>query len=469
MILRVVEFRLTRFRQHNHENNRLSAGKLAIWLAINAAMTLGTLLILPILIPYIAATKRHRRTFLRRLGWRFNRQHKRCIEAKQYRLWVHALSVGEVLSAKTLVDRLSDSHPHIQIIFTASTLTGFQIAERIFAERDIELAYFPYDWIVSIRTAAATINPHAVVIIETDIWPNFLIEMYRRRTPVYLVNMRMSDSAFRAYRRIKWAASRLFGAFDTICAQTEQDAMRLCRIGVDPKRITVTGNIKFDDVDRDNSDHTVGNWHLLIQAVQERQVIVAGSTHDGEEEALFDALRHIDDYMEVPLLIVAPRDPNRSAHVQELCKKEGRRCCRLSDLIDGKQNQLQHVIIADYIGVLKPLYGLADIAFVGGSLVSEGGHNPLEPAAWGIPVLFGPDMRDFHEIANWLLEAGGARQVAARNSLGPLLLELLNDPALAKTIGGRARSVFTSNKGAVAKTLRCLNLVSSRDIAEPHI
>jgi 3-deoxy-D-manno-octulosonic-acid transferase len=360
-----------------------------------------------------------------------------------------------------------DTYPHIQLIFTASTLTGFQTAERIFAKRDIDLAYFPYDWIVSIRAVAAKINPHAVIIIETDIWPNFLIEMHRRCIPVYLVNMRLSDRAFRTYRHIKSMAGRLFGTFDTICAQTEQDAMRLCRLGVDPKRVVVTGNIKFDDVDQQNSDDIPDNWRLLKQAARQRQVVVAGSTHNGEEAALIDALRSVEDKMEPPLLIIAPRDPDRSKQVLALCKRDGRRCCRLSDLLDGQQNQQPHVIVADFLGALKQLYGLADIAFVGGSLVSEGGHNPLEPAAWGKPVLFGPDMRDFHEIACWLIEAGGARQVAGKDRLGPLMFELLSSPALAKTIGGCARTVFLSNKGAVTKTLSCLD-PSLRDFVEPH-
>jgi 3-deoxy-D-manno-octulosonic-acid transferase len=273
--------------------------------------------------------------------------------------------------------------------------------------------------------------------------------------------MRLSDSAFRIFVRIKWVARLLLGAFEMICVQTRQDLTRLERIGVESRRVVVTGSIKFDDEGHSESDRIIDHWPELLAAVGRRQVIVAGSTHEGEETRLLAAVEVIEEQCKPPLLILVPRNPERSGHVLDLCDEAGRNCCLLSRLLEESDLRRPEVIVVDFIGALKRLYALADIAFVGGSLSSEGGHNPLEPAAFAKPVLFGPDMRDFHHIAEMLKRAGGARQLAQQEPLGPLLLELLNDPASARRMGQRARGVFLSNKGAVQRTLTCLNLEQS--------
>jgi 3-deoxy-D-manno-octulosonic-acid transferase len=282
--------------------------------------------------------------------------------------------------------------------------------------------------------------------------------MHQRGVPVYLVNMRLSDRAFRVFVRIKWVARRLLGAFEMICVQTRRDRMRLGRIGVESRRVAVTGNIKFDDEGHSGSDTTIGHWPELVAAVDHRQVIVAGSTHEGEETQLLAAVKVIEAQQTPPLLILVPRNPDRSRHVLDVCDEAGRSCCLLSHLLEGRGLRRPDVVVVDFIGALKRLYALADVAFVGGSLSPDGGHNPLEPAAFAKPVLFGPDMRDFHHIAEMLTRAGGARQITPHEPLGKLLLELLTDPASARRMGQRARGVFLSNKGAVQRTLACLNL-----------
>ena len=441
---------------------------MAVWLLFNAVVTIGAVVLAPVWIFWVMATPRHRQTLLKRLGFSF----KRCSPHRNgtggFRLWIHALSVGEVHASHALVNGLLSAFPDIDLTFTASTLTGFQTAERLFGNRCIDLAYYPLDWIVSIQMVANRIDPDAVILIETDIWPNFLTAMHRRGVPVYLVNMRLSDSAFRIFVRIKGVARRLLGAFEVICVQTRQDLMRLGRVGVESRRVVVTGNIKFDDEGHSESDKTIGHWPELLAAVDHRQVIVAGSTHEGEETQLLTAVKIIEEQREPPLLILVPRNPDRSRRVLDVCDEAGRSSCLLSQLLEGRGLRRPEVVVVDFIGALKRLYALADIAFVGGSLCPEGGHNPLEPAAFAKPVLFGPDMRDFHHIAEMLKRAGGARQIAPQEPLGPLLLELLSDSASAGRMGQRARGVFLSNKGAVQRTLACLNLEREHKNRERH-
>ncbi len=441
---------------------------MAVWLLYNAVMTIGAVVLAPIWIFRVMATPRHRRILLMRLGFVSGRPRLRRSDSNRYRLWIHALSVGEVHASQALVNGLLDAYPEIDLTFTASTLTGFQTAERTFSHRQIDLAYYPLDWIVSIQMVARRIDPDAVILIETDIWPNFLTAMHRRGVPVYLVNMRLSDNAFRTFLRFKWAARLMLDAFETICVQTLQDQTRLGLIGVESSRVVVTGNIKFDDKGHSGSGQTIDHWPELLAAVDHRQVIVAGSTHEGEETQLLAAVKVIEEQCEPPLLVLVPRHPDRSRRVLNLCDEAGRSCSLLSHMLEGRGLGRPDVVVVDFIGALKRLYDLADIAFVGGSLIREGGHNPLEPAAFAKPVIFGPDMRDFHHIAELLKRAGGARQLAEQEPLGPLLLELLSDTESSTRMGRRAQGVFISNKGAVQRTLNCLNLGRPHDGRERH-
>jgi 3-deoxy-D-manno-octulosonic-acid transferase len=453
---------------HKAIHGGLSTGKMAVWILYNAVITIGAVVLAPIWIFRVMATPRHRQTLLKRLGFSFRRSPPRHNGSSGFRLWVHALSVGEVHASQALVDGLLNTYPDIDLTFTASTLTGFQTAERIFGNRSIDLAYYPLDWIVSIQMVANRIEPDAVLLIETDIWPNFLTAMHQRGVPVYLVNMRLSDRAFRIFGRIKWVARLLLDAFEMICVQTRQDLTRLERVGVESRRLAVTGNIKFDDEGHSESRRTIDHWPELLAAVDHRQVIVAGSTHEGEETQLLAAVNAIEEHHKPPLLILVPRNPDRSGHLLDVCDKAGRSCCLLSRLLEGRGLRRPEVVVVDFIGALKRLYTLADIAFVGGSLSPEGGHNPLEPAAFAKPVLFGPDMRDFHHIAELLKHAGGARQIAQQEPLGPILVELLSDPASARRMGQRAQEVFLSNKGAVRRTLDRLNLGQPGENRERH-
>jgi 3-deoxy-D-manno-octulosonic-acid transferase len=270
----------------------------------------------------------------------------------------------------------------------------------------------------------------------------------------------MSDGAWKSYRHFKRLAGKLFGAFNMICVQTPHDARRLMALGIAKERLCVTGNIKFDGVAKAGDGHAAAYWRKKLHLASTRRIVVAGSTHDGEEQYLLDAFSSIKQEDRTVCLIIAPRDPNRAQNVRTLSENKGLTAQRLSELLGGTLNHGPDVIVVDFIGALKELYSLSDVSFVGGSLVKEGGHNPLEPAIFGSPIIFGPDMRDFRQIADWLLHAGGARQVSDLKVLTQVLSQLLNDAQLAASMGERARQVVLLHQGAVGRTLNSLELMS---------
>jgi len=433
-------------------------GIMMLLILYNTLLSLGLLLALPVVLPLVISRHKRRSTVRQRLGcWRYPWQswHQ---DKSWVKIWVHALSVGEVTAAQPLVEMVKDRHPELKIVFTVSTLTGYQTASRLFSDSQIDLAYFPYDLIWPVRTIADRIDARAVILVETDIWPNFLAEMKRRNVPVYLVNLRLSDGAWKSYRRLKWLAGKLFGAFDMICVQSPHDARRLIGLGIGKERLCVTGNIKFDGVAGATDSHAAAHWRKKLQLASTQRIVVAGSTHDGEELFLLDALLSIKQEDRSVCLIIAPRDPNRAQEILTLSEIQGLTGNLLSELLGGTLNPCPDVIVVDFIGVLKELYSLSDVSFVGGSLVKEGGHNPLEPAIFGRPIVFGPDMRDFRQIAAWLLHADGARQVCDQKELTTVLSQLLNDAQQAASMGERARQVVLLHQGAVTRTLNCLGL-----------
>lgn len=377
---------------------------------------------------------------------------------KMRRIWVHALSVGEVLAAQPLVNKLSRLNSDTQVLLTTSTLTGFQTAHRIFTHHGVDLAYFPYDTIWSVRSVANTVNPTHVIITETDIWPTFLWEMKRRNVPVYLVNLRISQRTERGYNRFKGVVRRVYAGFDQVCVQTRKEMAILTALGVSPECICITGNLKFDGAHISNSLDCEADWRNRLHLTKGHRVIVAGSTHEGEEAIVFKALRPLLSKHSDVSLVVAPRDPGRGRAVLFQSRQYGLDARLLSHRMKGGGKACPQVLVVDQLGVLKALYCLAAVAFVGGSMVPSGGHNPLEPAHWAKPILFGKDMRDFDVIAGYLLSGGAALQIDDTEHLRSVVETLLNDPQLAAVMGKSALKVFRSHQGAVDRTLSCLNL-----------
>lgn len=366
--------------------------------------------------------------------------------------WVHALSVGETLSALPLVAALRRRWPRRGILFSTTTLTGQRIAQQRLAALVDGLFFFPYDFPAVVRARLRQVRPAAVVLVETDLWPNFLARAAASEIPVALVNARMSRGSFGGYRRARALTRPMFGSLAAVAAQSDLDARRLRALGVAADRLEVGGNLKFDQADADDPAALAALYRRRLQADTDTPIFVAGSTHRGEEEeSLAAACRRWRQRLPGLRLVVAPRDPLRAAEVMRLFRRHGLGC-RLWSRLDEAEG-VEPVVVVDRMGLLRCLYAAASVAYVGGSLAGCGGHNPLEPAAMARPVLYGPDMSDFARVAEALEQAGGAVRVADARALAEQGGRLLANAGLARRMGATARGVFLAHRGAVDRTV----------------
>jgi 3-deoxy-D-manno-octulosonic-acid transferase len=432
---------------------------LLLIIAYNTLICVVSFFLAPLLLALVAGTAKRRRTFCRRMGWRRFSWQTGQRRSETRRIWVHALSVGEVLAAQPLMTRLMASNSDAELFFTTSTLTGYQTAVRLFKTSYVHLGYFPYDWIGAVRRITRMIDPTHVILTETDIWPTFLWEMKRRGVPVFLVNLRISDHTWKHYKRFKWVVNIVYESFNRVCVQTQTEMDRLAELGVASHRICMTGNLKFDGSALPVDATSVLAWYHRLNIPKEHKVIVAGSTHEGEEANLCDVLKSLQLKNHDVSLVVAPRDPGRSSSLRGLFRQNGLQCEFLSDVKKEKIGHWPQVLIVDAIGELRAIYRIAFAAFVGGSLVPSGGHNPLEPAFWGKPVLFGTDMRDFAVIADYLTTGGGAVRVKDALHLESVLIHLLDQPHAAKVMGDKALRIMEFHQGAVDRTLSFINML----------
>lgn len=374
-------------------------------------------------------------------------------------IWIHALSVGEVLSAVPLVHAVIKRYPEKPVFFTATTRTGFQIATRQFKTTGIQVLFFPLDFHFAVKKAADHINPEWILLIETDLWPNFLREMGKRHVPVVLANARLSQRTLRGYRRFAFFFKPLLASLSRICVQSQTDLLRYQQAGVSIKKLVLTGNLKFDQSIPPISDSKKKDLFQKTGLSSRHNIVVAGSTHEGEEEMLIAALAELKTSRPDLRLVLAPRDPDRAIAVCRLARTMGQRAVTLTTVAASSHKPFYDLLVVDLMGVLRLLYAIADIAFVGGSLVACSGHNPLEPAAYAKPILFGPHMDDFLDISNMMLAQGGARVVADKDSLKKAIEKFLSDPAGASAMGRSARDIFEANKGAAQKILSVLERV----------
>ncbi len=413
----------------------------------------------PLIIPVVLLSDKRRKTVLRRLG--FARSRADTLQNKFHHsgkkpIWIHALSVGEVLSAEPLVRELKKRFRFRDIVLSVSTKTGFEIANKRLKETADSIFFYPYDLAFSVKRIVARIDPELVVIVESDIWPNFLFEMKRRHIPVILANARLSKRSFSGYKRVLFFTGPLFLSFANICTQSVEDAWRFRCLDVPSNRIKITGNIKFDQENRPLPTAEIEGLRMSMNIQMQQKVLLAGSTHKGEESILLDAFLRLKREFGDLLFIVAPRDPARARSVCRIFKSKGFSAFLMRELSRARSDKRYDVIIVDVIGILKKLYALADVAFVGGSLVKHGGHNPLEPAAFSRPVIFGHDMSDFAGISKMLVESGGAVRVQDAESIYSIVSKLLTDNQKAEEMGSMAMKVFNANKGAVEKTLNAI-------------
>lgn len=369
-------------------------------------------------------------------------------------LWLHAVSVGEVGVAATLARALP---PQLPLLVTTVTPTGQARASAVFSSgsppggHPADIAYLPFDLGFAVRRFYDRFAPRALVLVEGDYWPLVLREARRRGLPVAVVNGRVGDRSFARLRRLRPLLGPLFSGIDRFGVQTEDDRARLVALGIAPERITVTGNLKYESPEPPRKPELE---EVLRALAAGRPILLAGSTMAGEEEQVLEA-HTIAGGGTRALLILAPRHPERWNEVDALLSVRGIASVRRSSL-SSDPRPTPDVVLLDSLGELAALYRLATAAFIGGTLVPTGGHNPLEPARFGVPVAVGPSMHNFREMAEQFDRAAAWRRAADARALGGIWKEWLEDPAAAREQGARAARLVEENRGALQRTLEML-------------
>jgi 3-deoxy-D-manno-octulosonic-acid transferase len=369
-------------------------------------------------------------------------------------IWIHAVSVGETLTVRALIVDLKARYPHLRIFLSTTTMTGQQVARRSVHEADA-IFYFPFDFTFIVRRTLRLVNPKLFIMMETELWPNLLRQCKRMHVSTMMVNGRISSRSYPRYKLVRPFFRRVLMDVDRFCMQSEESARRIIDLGAEPARVSVTGSLKFDALQVPGAQ-TPGRGRDRVlryfRMTSNRPVIVAGSTMQDEEEPLLHAFRRLKSSVTNPLLIIAPRNPERFGEVAQLARNQAFVTVRRSDLpVDAEPRA--EVVILDTIGELAQIYQIATAVFVGGSLVDIGGHNILEPAVFGKPIIFGPHMQNFKEIADAFVSHDAAIQVHNARGLEDALLALLTDPVRRARLGAAARALVESNRGAKDKSL----------------
>ena len=365
-------------------------------------------------------------------------------------VWVHAVSVGEVVASSAVVEALQREFPNHRVVLSTTTDTGQKLAAHRFGAENV--FHFPLDFAFAIRPYLEALRPELVVVAETEFWPNFFRLAKGSGAGLAVINCRISDRSFPGYKRFTFWLPRVLGNVDLFLAQTDEDRRRLIEIGVPESRISVAGNLKFD-VAPPTSPPIVASLHQSLDQSGAKPVLVCGSTLEDEEGLLLSAFRNILATHPKTVMILAPRHPERFAAVAELVEKLGFRLWRRS-LWSG-ESIAGGVFLVDSIGELAALYSLATVAFVGGSLVPRGGHNILEPALYGVPVVTGNHYENFRDIVNYFRERNAVRVVGVAE-LPLVFMELIESREARETLGRNALAALESQRGATARTLDAL-------------
>jgi 3-deoxy-D-manno-octulosonic-acid transferase len=404
---------------------------------LDAAYLGAGLLVSPWLLVKTLTDKRYRH----KLGERFGG----VTPSEKKTLWIHCASVGEVNLAKPLVARLRKSHPELAFHVTTVTLAGRVNAEKSFP--DARVSYFPLDFGGSVRRAIRRIKPVGVVLIELEVWPNFVRRCAAENVPVAVVNGRMSERSFGRYRFWGWYFRSVFRRLSAVGVQDDIYAGRLREMGASP---VVTGNLKYDAAIGFDPAAEERTWREQL-ALGDAPVIVAGSTHDPEERILLETFKKLQKAVPGVRLILAPRHLDRLAEVQKAVEAAEMKCYKRTQLSPAGPSD--GVVLLDTVGELSRVYSAATAVFIGGTFCARGGQNMLEPAALGKPVVSGPSLTNFEEIARTLVAAGGMRVIDNPVDLAGALAELLRDPARAREIGARSVETVKSGRGALDRTM----------------
>ena len=372
-------------------------------------------------------------------------------------IWIHAVSVGEVLTARPLISDLKRRYPNLRMFLSTTTLAGQQLARRNVQDVDA-VFYFPFDLGIFVRRTLDLVRPRLFIMMETEIWPNLLRECRVRGIKTAVVNGRLSARSYPRYRMVRGFMRRVLDHVDRFLVQSEESARRFIDLGADPARVVVTGSLKFDALELSSTALQARARDRVLRYFRvpsSRPVIVAGSTMKGEESAVLRAFRRVRANAPSTLLVIAPRNPERFGEVEQLVRSEGWKTSRRSDLAVDSEPRVD-VVVLDTIGELATVYQIGTIVFVGGSLVATGGHNVLEPAVFGKPIVFGPYMSNFAEIAEAFVTNGAGVQLAGEQELDEAFLSLMSDPVRRARLGAAARALVEANRGANEKSVTVL-------------
>ena len=366
-------------------------------------------------------------------------------------IWLHAVSVGEVQAAKPLVEQLLKKYPDFQLLITTTTPTGAATVKQGFGERVLHY-YFPYDLPFAVSRFLKKTEPRILIVMETEIWPNLYRQCRQSHIPVALINARLSERSSIGYRRFPGLTRRTLQQTALIAAQTGTDAERFLSLGASPDVVKITGNLKFDIL----QPHSISEKAQVLRRFfsVNRTIWIAASTHEGEEKIIIDAFKEVLERDKNCLLIIAPRHPERFQAVAELCEKSGFNTVKHSEKENYTANT--QVYILDALGELPAYYATSDISFVGGSLVPSGGHNMLEPASLGVPIICGGYLFNFVEVADLLKRESALLIVSNAREMADTVYKLLCDANLRHSMGERARKVVFENQGTINKVLRSL-------------
>ena len=369
-------------------------------------------------------------------------------------IWIHAVSVGEVLAARALVRLLKESYPAHRLLVSTTTATGQRVARQLGPAVDA-VFYAPLDFPPCVAGTLDRVAPELLVLVDTEVWPNLLRACRRRGVRTLVVNGRISDRSYRGYRLVRGFMRRALEGVDRVCAQNELWGRRFLALGLPRERLTVTGSLKFEAA---NDAAAAAGEAAVLRAfgfAAGRPVIVAASTLRGEEEPVLRAFEHVRNSVAGALLIIAPRHPERFGEAEQAAARQGFAVVRRTSLA-ADANPAADVIVLDTIGELARLFELATVVFVGGSLVPAGGHNILEPAVFGKAILFGPHMENFAGVADLFVARDAAWQIRSGRELGEAIEALLADPARREALGAAARKLLEDNRGARRATLAAI-------------
>jgi len=394
--------------------------------------------------------------YRQRWGERFGLIPRFFDNSSQRPLWIHSVSLGETVAITPLVELLLQRYPDLPIIMTTMTPTGSARVQAQFGDRVMHV-YCPYDLPDTLARFHQRVNPLGCVIVETELWPNLIHSCRHRKIPVLVANARLSARSAKGYQRFSWLTRSMLNQVSCIAAQNPVDGQRFIDLGLSQDSLKVTGSIKFDIEPPTGHEAEIGQLRDAWGA--DRPVLIAASTHDNEEQQLIGLYKQLQgqpfpENTAAPLLILVPRHPERFVEVYNQCLRAGLKTCRRS--LGELPSADTCVYLGDTMGDMMKLYSAADIAFVGGSLIERGGHNPLEPAVLGKPVLMGPHLFNFQQIADQLVKEQAMQVVADITELQQAVSRLLTEPAIAEQMGAAAKAYMDANRGALERLFQLI-------------